>query len=61
MIFCQTKMQPLFEDTMGGGLVPRTREELQAVTTEKSFNEHGEKYKKEKVSFQSALENLRLD
>ena len=47
--FCRIKMQPLFEDSLGGGDVDRTREEVMGFMTKKRFAAFFEEYRKEKV------------
>jgi hypothetical protein len=42
--YCQYELQPIFEDSLGGGRVERTRENVMGFMTEK-FKLFFEKYK----------------
>ena len=47
--FCQSKMSPLFEDSMGAGYKERTREEVMGFMTKASFESYFEKYRNEQM------------
>ena len=52
--FCLFRMQPLFEDSLGGGSVERTREEVMGFMNRNSFTSFFEEYRKERAEQDSA-------
>ena len=47
--YCHFKLQPLFEDSMGGGRVERTREEVMGYMNRETFAAFFEEYREERV------------
>jgi hypothetical protein len=48
--YCRYKMQPLFEDSLGGGLVERTKAEVLSHLTKPKFADFFEKYRADRLN-----------